>query len=39
MSRVRILGIGSPSGDDQAGWLTIDALLAGGLQCDEAMAL
>lgn len=25
-----ILGIGSPSGDDQAGWLTIDALLAGG---------
>jgi hydrogenase maturation protease len=31
MSRVRILGIGSPSGDDQAGWLTIDALLAAGL--------
>lgn len=28
MSGVRILGIGSPSGDDQAGWLTIDALLA-----------
>jgi hydrogenase maturation protease len=26
---VRILGIGSPSGDDQAGWLTVDALLAG----------
>lgn len=25
---VRILGIGSPSGDDQAGWLTVDALLA-----------
>ena len=31
MSRVRILGIGSPSGDDQAGWLTVDALLAVGL--------
>ena len=25
---VRIFGIGSPSGDDQAGWLTIDALRA-----------
>lgn len=31
MSRVRIFGIGSPSGDDQAGWLTVDALLAAGL--------
>jgi len=31
MSRVRILGIGSPTGDDQAGWLTVDALLAAGL--------
>ena len=30
MSRVCILGIGSPSGDDQAGWLTVDALLARG---------
>jgi hydrogenase maturation protease len=30
VSRVRILGIGSPSGDDQAGWLTIDALLDSG---------
>ena len=30
MSGVRILGIGSPSGDDQAGWLTVDALLASG---------
>jgi hydrogenase maturation protease len=29
---VRILGIGSPSGDDQAGWLTVDALLASGVQ-------
>jgi len=32
MSRVRILGIGSPSGDDQAGWLAVDALLACGMQ-------
>jgi len=28
VSRVRIIGIGSPSGDDQAGWLTVDALRA-----------
>jgi len=34
MSRVRILGIGSPSGDDQAGWLTVDALRACGLEVD-----
>ena len=27
---VRILGIGSPSGDDQAGWLVVNALLASG---------
>jgi len=27
---VRILGIGSPLGDDQAGWLTVDALLENG---------
>jgi len=32
MSGVRILGVGSPSGDDQAGWLTVDALLAEGMQ-------
>jgi len=32
VSGLRILGIGSPSGDDQAGWLTVDALLAGGVQ-------
>lgn len=31
MNRVCILGIGSPSGDDQAGWLTVDALLASGV--------
>ena len=29
--RVRVLGIGSPSGDDQAGWLTVDVLLARNL--------
>ncbi len=39
MSRVRILGIGSPSGDDQAGWLVVDALPAAGLQCDEGMVI
>ncbi|MDP2028179.1 MAG: hydrogenase maturation protease [Thiobacillus sp.] len=32
MIAVRILGIGSPSGDDQAGWLTVDALLAADVQ-------
>ncbi|MDQ1314052.1 MAG: hydrogenase maturation protease [Pseudomonadota bacterium] len=32
MNRVRILGIGSPSGDDQAGWLVVDALQASGVQ-------
>lgn len=31
---MRIFGIGSPSGDDQAGWLTIDALLARGVGGD-----
>lgn len=31
MSKIRILGIGSPSGGDQAGWLTIDALRASGV--------
>ena len=34
MSRVRILGIGSPSGDDQAGWLAVDALQACGMQAN-----
>jgi hydrogenase maturation protease len=33
VSPVRVLGIGSPSGDDQAGWLTVDALLAGAMPC------
>lgn len=32
MNAVCILGIGSPSGDDQAGWLTVDALLASGVR-------
>jgi hydrogenase maturation protease len=36
---VRILGIGSPSGDDQAGWLTVDALLAGGMQTGDARVI
>jgi hydrogenase maturation protease len=31
MNQVRILGIGSPSGDDQAGWLVADALSAMGV--------
>ena len=26
MTPVRVLGIGSPFGDDQAGWLAIEAL-------------
>ena len=39
MSRVRILGIGSPSGDDQAGWLTVDALLARNMQAGAAMVI
>lgn len=35
MNRVRILGIGSPAGDDQAGWLVVDALHAAGLEAVE----
>jgi len=35
MSRVRILGIGSPSGDDQAGWLVVDALAALGVHARD----
>lgn len=31
MSRLRILGVGSPAGDDQAGWLAVDALRGAGL--------
>lgn len=29
---VRVIGVGSPSGDDQAGWLVIDALRALGAE-------
>jgi hydrogenase maturation protease len=36
---IRILGIGSPSGDDQAGWLTVDALLTRGMQADAALVI
>lgn len=39
MTRVRILGIGSPAGDDQAGWLTVDALLAHGVQRGDALVI
>jgi hydrogenase maturation protease len=39
MNRVRILGIGSPSGDDQAGWLTVDALAACGVTADRDIAI
>lgn len=28
MTRVRVLGIGSPAGDDRAGWCVVDALRA-----------
>lgn len=36
---VRILGIGSPSGDDQAGWLTVDALFAAGLRSEDGLVI
>ena len=39
MSRVRILGIGSPSGDDQAGWLTVDALSATSMKGDDGILI
>lgn len=39
MNPVRILGIGSPSGDDQAGWLVVDALLARGVTAGEDIAI
>jgi len=32
VSRVLILGIGSPAGDDQAGWLVVDALRVLGVE-------
>lgn len=39
MSPIHILGIGSPAGDDQAGWLTIDALLAAGLRSEDGLVI
>ncbi len=39
MSRLRIIGVGSPSGDDQVGWLTIDALIESGLGSDGDVSL
>ncbi len=39
MSPVRILGIGSPLGDDQAGWLVVDALLAAGVHASGGIAI
>src|SRR3569623_1732045 len=39
MSKVRILGIGSPSGDDQAGWLAVDALADCGIQGEHELAI
>ena len=39
MNRVRILGIGSPSGDDQAGWLTVDALAACGVHAGHELVI
>jgi hydrogenase maturation protease len=39
VSGVRILGIGSPSGDDQAGWLTVDALLDLGIRSADGILI
>jgi hydrogenase maturation protease len=39
MSGLRILGIGSPAGDDQAGWLAVDALLASGVCAGGGVAI
>jgi hydrogenase maturation protease len=39
MSHIHILGIGSPAGDDQAGWLTIDALFAAGLHSEDGLVI
>ncbi len=36
---LHILGIGSPSGDDQAGWLVVDALRARGVEAGGHVAL
>lgn len=39
MKRVHVFGIGSLSGDDQAGWLVVDALRALGLERDAPLVL
>jgi hydrogenase maturation protease len=39
VSGVLILGIGSPAGDDQAGWLVVDALSELGLDAREGVVL
>jgi hydrogenase maturation protease len=39
MMGVHILGIGSPAGDDQAGWLTVDALFAAGLRSTDGLVI
>jgi hydrogenase maturation protease len=39
VSRVCILGVGSPSGDDQAGWLTVDALLDLGIRTGDGIVI
>ena len=39
MSRIHIFGIGSPAGDDQAGWLTVDALFAAGLHSEDGFVI
>lgn len=39
MSSVHIFGIGSPAGDDQAGWLTVDALLALGIRAGDGLVI
>jgi hydrogenase maturation protease len=39
VSRVCILGVGSPSGDDQAGWLTVDALLDLGIRSGDGIVI
>ena len=36
---LHILGIGSPAGDDQAGWLVVDALQARGVDANGRVAL
>lgn len=39
MSRLCILGVGSPSGDDQAGWLTVDVLLDMGIRSGDGIVI